>query len=214
MTEPTDPKPDGAEPVLTPGEEAELVEMLVSAYRPAALAAELNEALIEAALEDPFRAPSADERAESERFRRALEGDTDHPDLALARALRAAHHEVPGERETDQASARALEGALGAAGRPRPKNVVFVVFGVATSIAAAAAVLLVLAFPSSKEGAPASQALAAPAAPPLVQSRSAEPLFNAKFERTNTTMRVDRIATLRARELRDNRFRQWGVDTP
>lgn len=214
MTEPTDPKPEGAEPALTPGEEAELVEMLVNAYRPAPLTEDLNEALIEAALDDPLRAASADELAESERFRRALEGNADHPDLALARALAAAHR--PGtssSAEFEDANARALDGALGRATKPRPKNVVYVVFGVATSLAAAAAILLVLAFPSSKESPPGPQAIA-PAPPPLVQSRSSEPLFHTWFDRTHTTSRVDRIATLRARELRDNRFRQWGVDTP
>ena len=90
----------------------------------------------------------------------------------------------------------------------------FVSFGVMTALAAAAAVLLVVLFPS-QERTPTAAAPASVAAPPqLSQSRSSEDLFDAKFEQGRTTERVDRIASVRARELRQNRFQQWGVPGP
>lgn len=224
-TDPTDPTEFSAEagPSLTSEEEASLTEALLSAYRPAELNPEVNEVLIELALEDPARPATADERAESERFRRALAGDGEHPDLELVRGLLAAHRSdsagIAEDRMPDGVSDRALERALGRPSAPAPAskrtrgNVVFVSFGVMTALAAAAAVLLVVAFPS-REHASTAGVSAFPAAPVLSQSRSSEALFDAKFEREHTTERIDRIASVRARELRQNRFQQWGVPAP
>ncbi|MEB2324275.1 MAG: hypothetical protein OZ921_17305, partial [Sorangiineae bacterium] len=96
--------PDDA-PVALLSDEAErtLAESLRAAYAPEPLDDELNEALILAALDDPLAPPSAAELAESEALRRALEGEGEHPDAALARALRAAAapgalRPEPGER--------------------------------------------------------------------------------------------------------------------
>lgn len=228
MTDPTDPTESNADSdqPLTSAQEAELIEALCSAYRPTLLDPELNEALIALALEAPLRPASEEERAESERFRRALEGDEEHPDLDLVRGLVEAHG--PGRSEGDSIQAlneRALDRALQStrsgneASKPRKGNVVFVAFGVVTALAAAAALLLVVAFPSRES----AMTAAAPAgvhpvdSKPrelLTQSRSSETLFDAKFERDHTTERVDRIASVRARELRANRFQEWGVPGP
>ena len=82
MTEPTDPIESSDDtPSLTAAEEAALSLALVCAFRPAELDPDVNEALIELCLEDPLRPASEAERAESERFRRALEGNGEHPDL-------------------------------------------------------------------------------------------------------------------------------------
>lgn len=230
MTEPTDPtesSADAGQP-LTAEEEATLIEALLCAYRPATLDPDVNDALIELALEDPLRPASEAERAESERFRRALEGQGEHPDLDLVRGLVEAHRSGSAAPSSSAAiSERALEQALGRASSPRNPsskpsaaskrtrgNVVFVSFGVMTAVAAAAAVFLVVFFPSQDRArtAAAPAFVAAPAS--LTQSRSSEALFDAKFERDHTTERVDRIASVRARELRQNRFRQWGVPAP
>ncbi|HEU5077223.1 MAG TPA: hypothetical protein VFU02_23690, partial [Polyangiaceae bacterium] len=85
MTEPSDPtesSADAGEP-LSSEEEATLAEALRCAFRPAELDPDVHEALIELALEDPLRPASEAERTESERFRRALEGHGEHPDLDL-----------------------------------------------------------------------------------------------------------------------------------
>lgn len=217
MTEPNDPtefSADAGQP-LGSEEEATLAQALRCAYRPAELDPDVHEALIELALEDPLRPASEAERAESERFRRALEGQGEHPDVDLVLGLREAHR--PASSDT-QVSDRAFEQALarahaGSMSKRTRGNVVFVSFGVMTALAAAAAVLLVVFFPS-RDHAPTAAAPAALTAPLLTQSRSSEALFDAKFERNQTTERVDRIASVRSRELRQNRFRQWGVPTP
>lgn len=222
MTEPTDPiEPSDDTPSLTAAEEAALSLALVCAFRPAELAPDVNEALIELCLEDPLRPASEAELAESERFRRALEGSGEHPDLDLVRGLVEAHRPSRSESSSfEGANQRALERALAASSpssKRRSGNVVFVSFGVMTALAAAAAVLLVVFFPSAERSPtavlPAGVAARAPA-PRLTQSRSSEGLFDAKFERDHTTERVDRIASVRARELRQNRFQQWGVPGP
>jgi hypothetical protein len=43
-----------------------------------------------------------------------------------------------------------------------------------------------------------------------VQSRSTAPLFRVGSEGA-TSSRIDRIASARSRDLRDNRYAQWGV---
>lgn len=230
MTEPTDPtesSTDAGQP-LTAEEEATLIEALLCAYRPAALDPDVNDALIELALEDPLRPASEEERAESERFRRALEGQGEHPDLDLVHGLVEAHRSGSATPSSSAAiSERALEQALGRvsstrnpASKPSPAskrtrgNVIFVSFGVMTAVAAAAAVFLVVFFPSQDRARTAAAPGFVAAPGPLTQSRSSEALFDAKFERDHTTERVDRIASVRARELRQNRFRQWGVPAP
>lgn len=214
MSEPSDPiqRPDEPEPLLAPAEEAELREALLYAWRPSELDPDLNEALIESALEDPLRAPDAAELVESERFRRALEGQGDHPDLELARRLSGMHGSAP-DRDFERVHEQSLERALGKTPASlAPLKLVTLSFGIVGTLAAAAAVLLLLEASffaeASKRAAPEKPR---PELPRLTQSRSTEPLFDAKFERERTTRRVDRIASVRARELRDNRFKQWGV---
>ncbi len=234
MTEPTDPTEFSAEAEapLTAEAEAALTQALRCAYRPAELDPDVLEALIELALEDPLRPASEAELAESERFRQALEGQGEHPDLDLVRGLMAAHRSSGAEpggiaHMSDRALDRALAGPNSVADAdptPRSKlspaskrtrgNVIFVSFGVMTALAAAAAVILVVFFPSQDRALSAAAPAFVPAPAPLTQSRSSETLFDAKFERDHTTERVDRIASVRARELRQNRFRQWGVPTP
>jgi len=228
VTEPTDPTESTADSdqPLTSAQEAELIEALCAAFRPASLDPDVNEALIAGALEDPLRAASKEERVESERFRRALEGREAHPDLDLVRGLVEAHGQRRSEADDiRELNDRVLDRALQSATRAKPGkgNVVFVAFGVVSALCAAAALLLVVAFPS-EDGATAARhspqapapAAAAVSKPPerLTQSRSSEALFDAKFERNHTTERVDRIASVRARELRANRFQEWGVPAP
>jgi hypothetical protein len=190
------------------------MEALASAYHPAQLAPELNHALIRNALEDPLRPANQEELAASERFRQALAGVADHPDLELAKALAVSHGGTP-PSDIEAINARTLDKALNAAtpaSTHRPSNVVFMSFGVAGVLGAAAAILLLLISPKTEQDQAASLAPASVgAAPALAQSRSSSHLFAQKFEPQGTTERVDLIASVRARELRANRFKQWGV---
>ncbi len=195
---------------LEPQLERALAEALRAAWAPGALDPALNEQLIEAALEDPLAPPNESELVESARLRDALEGKGAHPDADLARALRSAG--APGAL----AEQRAQELAHGAVRPARTGNVIFVTFGAAavTALAAAAAAMLFV-FPAERkdEAAPAAAVAAAPppGAAALVQSRSTAALFNEKFETAQTSDRIDRIADARSRELRQNRYAQWGL---
>jgi hypothetical protein len=173
--------------------------LLKHAFAPTELDPQRHEQLLLAALEDPFAPPSTEELVESERLRRALDdGDGDHPDLILARALSAAHAPSP-------AAARVVAPkALAAASRPAGKVLYLRFGGVAAALAAAAAVLLLVSTHSRPESsAPELPALA------LVQSRSTAVLFQTTAGPPSA--RIDRIASVRERELRDNRYAIWGV---
>jgi len=207
MTERRTPAPGEAEDDLVPldaATENALLEALQAAWAPRPLDPALNELLIEAALEDPLAAPSDLEIVESERLRRALEGDGDHPDALLARALRTAHAPSP------ILAPRAEQLVRATASPRRSGNVVFVAFGAAaaTVMAAAAAAMLFLG-PVEREPAAAS-AVTVPSVA-FAQSRSTTALFHERFATEDTSDRIDRIAAVRSRELRQNRYAQWGL---
>jgi len=188
-------------------EEQALADTLRAAWSPVSLDPSLNERLIELALEDPLAPPSAEEIVESERLRRALDGEGEHPGAELFSVLRAANR----PRELERGAAERLA-STAVAGRRRSGNVIFVAFGAAASaaLAAAAAEMLVVAPATRNEDAPSAQS-APPPSPELVQSRTTAALFSEKFEPGETSERVDRIASSRARELRQNRYAQWGL---
>jgi len=171
--------------------------LLISAWRPQDIDPQLNELLIQQALEDPLAEPSREELAEAEALRAALETNTPHPDAELARALRAAN--TPAEISVERVPAL-VERATATKG-----NVIFVTFGAASLALAAAAALMLVFQPSQRAPAPSTVGSS------YALSRSTAPLFESKFERQETSRRVDRIASARARELRANRYAAWGV---
>ena len=190
--------PEEQEELLSPELERELELALRAAWHPAEIDPARHEQLLELALEDPLAPATAEEMVESERLRQALEGEGDHPHLDLARALQAATRPAPPPRALPVPDAR-----------PR---VIYVAFGATTALlAAAAALALVIGSLSSKDAAPqsAAQAPLAPAA--LSVSRSSAALFQEPFTLEGTTARMDRIASTRERELRQNRYLAWGV---
>ncbi|MCU0681045.1 MAG: hypothetical protein MUF34_02070 [Polyangiaceae bacterium] len=88
------------------------------------------------------------------------------------------------------------------------------------ALAAAAAAVLVLSTagkrsaPSlaSQSPAPGAAVAVAVVAPELAPSRSTQELFDEPFARSGgSSARIDRIAQARSRDLRQNRFRRWGV---
>jgi hypothetical protein len=192
---------------LPAAEEAELLALLEAALRPTELDTAVNERLIELALEDPLAPPSVEELAESERLRQALEHGTPHEDAALLAALRSAA--APGEDEAAvERVLRTLDaggpGVEGPPGRAR-SNVVYAVFGAASAVLAAAAVLVLFVSTAQNSAAPAQAAVE------YRKPRTTAPLFNDRFATRDTTARMDLIASARQRDLRDNRYASWGV---
>jgi hypothetical protein len=194
-------------PDLPEEQEEELAQALRAAWQPSDLDAAVNEALIAAALEDPLAPASEEEIAESERLRRALDGEAEHPDLPLVRALRAA---AQPKKLDELAAERAVKKALGKGSPARRGNVLFVSFGAAaTAIAALAAAWFVALRPALDT---AGSGNVRAAIHDLALSRSTAAMFQDPFVTTTTTTeRVDKIALARARDLRSNRYAQWGV---
>ncbi len=159
---------------------------------------------------DAAESPAADaERTRAEALAAALAGGTpadDLPEHDVAVALRAAYAPRPiAPLRNELLVTRAL-----AAKTRRTPPVLRYIGG---ALALAASVFLV--FQVSRSPEPGAGTLAGAVAPPTFsQSRSTAELFDPStpFPRTGgTTSRVDRIATTRAAELRDNRFAAWGV---
>jgi hypothetical protein len=195
------------EPVeLTPAEAERWLTALVAALRPGELSQTENERLIALALEDPLAPPSEEELVESARLRDALAGGAPHEDAELLAALRAPFEAAPAaapaaaEATLDQLTVEA------APARRRRGNVIYAAFG-AGSLVLAAAAALVLSFGGLSRQ---SEPVARPLAQALAKPRSTAPLFENHFD-TNTTARIDLIASVRSRDLRDNRYAAWGV---
>ena len=186
-------------PALETEEERRLATLLKSAFAPSEIEPARHERLLQAALEDPFAAPSPEEIVESERLRRALDGDGDHLDLVLARALSAAHAPsgVPPKV--------VAPATLTISSKPTAKLLYLRFGGALAALAAAAALLLVMGTRNSPEASlPELPALA------LVQSRSTAALFQSASVGPPSA-RIDRIASVRERDLRANRYAMWGV---
>lgn len=201
---------DKEERFLPPEEEAEVLALLEAALRPSELDPELNERLLEMALEDPLAPPSAEELVESERLRDALAGQGTHEDLAVLRALGApfAQDDASGVAE------RVLQQTLDKSPKKPRSNVVYAMFGAGSAIlAAAAAVALLVQSPRRAEQAPAAAMVAAAptAAPTYIAPHSTADMFDERFDTASTTARMDLIASARSRDLRDNRYASWGV---
>jgi len=199
MSDPTDFDDEPDLPLLDATEELRLSELLQNAFRPSEIDPVRHERLLSVALEDPFAEPSAEELVESERLRQALDGRGDHEDLRLARALSAAFApSIDRPLAEPTLTAKAPRGSGG--------QVIFYRFAaVTTALALAAAVLLRLT----------SQANESPPAPDLTTLALAQSRSTAAFFRADSagapSERIDRIASVRSRELRDNRYALWGV---
>ena len=188
-------------PLLTEADEQALAEALRAAYAPSELNPTRHAEILAVVLEDPFAEPSDDELRESERLRQALENDdASHPDAALARALKAATRPEPLTRSDAR--------RLAPAAAPRRPNVVYVTFGAVALAAVAGFALFLLPQPRAKES--AVQASAAPG-PGLLRSRSTQDLFHERFEPGEASARIDRIASAREHDWRENQYALWGV---
>lgn len=185
---------------LPPDEAQRWLAAVRAAWSPTELAPARHEQILRQALEDPLAEPSAAELREAAALREALEHDGDHEDAALARAL---SHALGSATLAPKAEQRALEQAL-APPPPARSNLILVAFGVtASSLLLAASVALVIG--SARERAPAV-ARSTPST-----SRSLAPLLAADVAQLSASERMDRVASARGRELRENRYLSWGV---
>lgn len=193
--------------------ELALAEALAAAVRPEAIDPKRHASVLTAAFAahgdatHPLAPPSPEERMAASRLARALEHGSNDAGAALLRDLAAI---TPGAdaATSGAASERALRRALDQVpARPARSNVVFAWFGGAAAVlAAAAAVSLVIGDPE-----PAGRTRSRTA---FAESRSAAPLFAEQLAagaELSASARIDRIASVRARELRDNRYLAWGV---
>jgi hypothetical protein len=199
---------------------------LVAAYRPAALDDAAHEAILSRALRgshEPSRSdapPSSSEQAAAEGLRRLLDerdpGPGPHgPAAEMAIALRSAYR--PREIAPLQNEALIARAArvLGRA-RSRPaRRILPVTMAALTGVAAlAAGVALLVLRPHAAELTATAPSGASAAHTPMSRSRSTIDLFDpvTPFARTGgQSARIDRIASARAAELRENRFVAWGV---
>jgi hypothetical protein len=199
MTEPLEDE----EAELAPEIERALERALRSAWEPRDIDPERHERILELALEDPLAPPSAEEVTQSERLREALEGRAEHDHLELVQALSAAARsaEAPAPRVD-------VTQALGAKPAARGR-LIYVAFGATTAVLAAAAAFALVVGTMTRSEAPVAASVQQPA--PLSTSRSSAPLFQDRFTTEETTSRIDRITSVRERELRQNRYVAWGV---
>jgi hypothetical protein len=198
-----------AEPPLAPEEESRLLGALQAALRPTELDPETNERLLEMALEDPLAPPTEEELVESARLRDALAQGSPHADVAVLEQLRLPFA-LSSAVSDHTASDEALEAALGPAAQTKAPNsrgkLIYATFGAVSAVLAAAAVALL--FVSASRTQSPQSAIAEPAA--LIKPHSTAPLFTDRFN-NDTTARMDLIASVRSRDLRDNRYASWGV---
>jgi hypothetical protein len=194
---------DELDPSLSPEEGKRWLEAVRAAWAPAALDPDRHDRILREALEDPFAEPSAEELREAEGLRQALEEGGEHEHAALVRALT---HALGGARLEPEAAERALDKALATPpASPRARsNLILVTFGVAaSSLALAASVALVVGSAKRPESTVALRDFA--------PSRSLAPLLDADASQLTASERMDRVASVRARELRENRYAKWGV---
>lgn len=184
---------------LSAPEEQRWLEALRAAWAPAPLSEARHEQILNEALQDPFAEASPQEQREAEALRLALERGGEHEHAVLARAL---GHALGSPGPEASVPERALKKALE---QPKTRsNVILVAFGVAASgLSLAASVLLVVGTAERRAPTLAREEFA--------PSRSLSPLLNADAARLTASERMDRVASVRARELRENRYAAWGV---
>jgi hypothetical protein len=163
---------------------------------------------------DPDAPPTPEEIAAAEKLRDALtDPKAPHEAADFARAIALGH----APRDLDPAEHRRIVDAGISRGdarvRGRRKKVMRLAYVGGGALAMAAAFALFVGnMTLSKEQAPVAAAPPLAAIEPLVPLRSTQPLFREPFARAGgESARIDRIASARASDLRDNRFARWGV---
>jgi hypothetical protein len=175
-----------------------------------------HEALLARALGDDAPPTKLEQRA-ADRLREALDGGDAQDELAeLAGSLRAAWRPAP---LSELQSRSLIERALSATAGRRPRRIAPVTMAALSTLAALAAGVALLLGEVGEERAPAASAPRGPAAESarraaLIPARTTASLFDpaTPFPREGgQTARIDRVAAVRAADLRENRYAAWGV---
>ena len=172
---------------------------------------------------DPDDPPSEGELRAAEALRQVLERGAGHGAQRafdreaerageFAQSLRAAAspREIAPERHRALIE-RALSTSLSRGAPSRASKVVYVAFGSAAGLLAMAAAVALVIRSSEPDGAVSAKSSAEPRTA-LALSRSTVELFPEGIPRSGgTSHRVDRIASARAQDFRQNRFARWGA---
>jgi hypothetical protein len=154
---------------------------------------------------DPDAPATEEELREAEALRMALgDASVPHEAASLARAIVLAHAPRPLDEEVNRALVEAAVRVPTVVVRPRRAARTFgwVSAGAGTLAMAAAVLLMLRAQPDGIT----TQVI------PLREARSTQALFREPFaEHGGESRRIDRIASARASDLRDNRFARWSV---
>jgi len=154
---------------------------------------------------DPDAPATEEELREAEGLRDALgDAGVPHEGASLARAIVLAHAPRPLDEDENRALVEAALRVPTVVVKPRRAARAFgwVSAGMGTLALAAAVLLFLRAQPDGL----ATQVI------PLREARSTQTLFHEPFaERGGESRRIDRIASARASDLRDNRFARWSV---
>ena len=144
--------------------------------------------------------PSLEEQAAAARLHNTLNSDP------LVIALRAAYQPSTLQTNAERSLREMALANQSIQPRVRPRIFTPTVWGY-FAVAAAAALWLTVRAHGGNDG-----ILKAPQGPtPLALSRSTESLFVKPFALTTNSERIDKIAQVRSRELRNNRYAIWGL---
>lgn len=193
IAEQGDPKP------MDVSERESLLDVLKAAYSPQPIAPEQHRRILEQvlAVEDPFAPPTEEELAAAASLREHLDSDP------LVLTLRSAHGTSTATLDIEPTL---RERALAPTAPPKRLRKIGRAPAFFSVMAVAAGVALWFTVRSS-----GSLETYEPAPPSLAVSRSTESLFSKPFDASSASERIDKIAQVRAKDLRKNRYAQWGL---
>ncbi|PIE05942.1 MAG: hypothetical protein CSA75_02135 [Sorangium cellulosum] len=152
---------------------------------------------------DDLTPPTPQELKEARALREALEGQGEHPDAELCRALQIAND--PPELDP-QVNKWLVKRAI--LRTKLNKRTTFALVGASSALALAAGVALVVSGGGLAEPPPSTPMVKAS----LIPSRSTQTLFHSPFQRHGgTSERIDRISRARGRDYRSNYYGRIGV---
>lgn len=182
-------------------ERESLLGALKAAHSPEILDPERHQRILERALhaEDPFAPPNEKELAEAAILRDHLDSNP------LVMSLRSAQGSLSTNAELEpKIRERALAPKATVKRSPSMRRAT-TIWG-ALAVAASVALWLV-----AKSSGPLETFETSNSQRPLALSRSTESLFTKPFDTSSPSERIDKIAQVRERDLRHNRYAKWGL---
>jgi len=192
---------EGESKPMDVSERESLLGALNAAKAPEALDLERHRRILEQVLaaEDPYAPPCHEEIVEAKRLREHLDSDP------LVVSLRSAQLTSSPNPEFERKLRKQVLSPQARSNRPLIVRRVPIHFGV-LAIAAGVAIWI-----SAKSNVAIETFERENPKQPLALSRSTESLFTKPFESSSPSERIDKIALVRARDLRNNRYAKWGL---